>query len=256
MSKISGVAPCSDHRWHRKVAGCLNHEMRRPRSRRTAGVGWRGPSLAAFSGSRVMKARELLEAGKLTAAIEALNGELKAKPNDLPGRTILFELLCYAGDLARAERQLDVIGHQGGGAEAAIGVRFYQNLLAAEKARTRLFSEGVRPGSCWSPPPRSRSIWRRWIGSARADRAKRGPCWTGRPRRGPRSGVSWGGTTSTNSATPTTCWPPSSRSSRRPDISGSPGNRSNSWRSPRPGPCATSSGRRRISPRSTGRWAR
>jgi type VI secretion system protein ImpE len=46
-----------------------------------------------------MNARELLEAGKLTAAIEALNGELKARPNDLPGRTILFDLLCYAGDL-------------------------------------------------------------------------------------------------------------------------------------------------------------
>ena len=72
-----------------------------------------------------------------------------------PARTILFELLCYAGDLARAERQLDVIGHQGGGAEAAIGVRFYQNLLAAEKARTRLFAEGVRPRFLLEPPPRS-----------------------------------------------------------------------------------------------------
>ena len=100
-----------------------------------------------------MNARELLEAGRLTAAIEALNGELKARPNDLPGRTILFDLLCYAGDLTRAERQLDVIGHQGGGAEAAIGVRFYQNLLAAEKARTRLFAEGVRPRFLLEPPP-------------------------------------------------------------------------------------------------------
>ena len=34
-----------------------------------------------------------------------------------------------------------------GGAEAAIGVRFYQNLLSAEKVRTRLFAEGVRPRS-------------------------------------------------------------------------------------------------------------
>ena len=100
-----------------------------------------------------MNARELLEAGKLTAAIEALNGELKARPNDLPGRTILFDLLCYAGDLTRAERQLDVIGHQAGGAEAAIGVRFYQNLLAAEKARTRLFAEGVRPRFLLERPP-------------------------------------------------------------------------------------------------------
>src|SRR3954452_15434840 len=99
-----------------------------------------------------MQAKELLEAGRLTAAIESLNGELKARPNDLPGRTVLFDLLCYAGDLARAERQLDVIGHQSGGAEAAIGVRFHQNLLAAEKARTRLFSEGVRPRFLLQPP--------------------------------------------------------------------------------------------------------
>jgi type VI secretion system protein ImpE len=99
-----------------------------------------------------MNARELLEAGRLSAAIEALNGELKARPNDLAGRTILFDLLCYAGDLTRAERQLDVIGHQSGGAEAAIGVRFYQNMLAAEKARTRLFAEGVRPRFLLEPP--------------------------------------------------------------------------------------------------------
>ncbi len=100
-----------------------------------------------------MNARELLEAGRLTAAIETLSGELKARPNDLPGRTLLFDLLCYAGDLTRAEKQLDVIGHQGGGAEAAIGVRFYQNLLAAERARTRLFSGGVRPRFLLEPPP-------------------------------------------------------------------------------------------------------
>ena len=99
-----------------------------------------------------MNAKALLEAGRLTAAIEVLNGELKTRPNDLPARTLLFDLLLYAGDLTRAERQLDVIGHQGGGAEAAIGVRFSQNLLAAEKARARLFAEGVRPRFLLEPP--------------------------------------------------------------------------------------------------------
>jgi hypothetical protein len=98
-----------------------------------------------------MKAKELLNAGQLTAAIEQLNQEVRSHPTDSHLRTFLFELLCYVGGYQRAERQLDVIGMQE--ATAEVGVQVYRNILAADGARRRLFSEGLRPGFLFDPPP-------------------------------------------------------------------------------------------------------
>lgn len=95
-------------------------------------------------------AKELLDAGKLSAAIEELTREVKANPTDIWRRTFLFELFCFAGELDRAERQLDVIGHQS--AQAEVGVQVYRNLLKAERARARLFSDGLQPHFLAEPP--------------------------------------------------------------------------------------------------------
>jgi hypothetical protein len=54
-------------------------------------------------------ARELFDAGKLNNAIEALGAELRERPTDLHRRTFLFELLCFAGNWDRADKQLDVL---------------------------------------------------------------------------------------------------------------------------------------------------
>ncbi|HXG18252.1 MAG TPA: type VI secretion system accessory protein TagJ [Methylomirabilota bacterium] len=98
-----------------------------------------------------MTAKELLDAGRLSAAIEQLNKDVKAHPTDARLRTFLFELLCFAGDYQRADRQLEVISHQSTSAE--IGVQLYRNILVAEKARRRFFSEGLRPHFLLAPPP-------------------------------------------------------------------------------------------------------
>lgn len=98
-----------------------------------------------------MKAKELLDAGHLSAAIEQLNQEVKSHPADSRLRTFLFELLCFAGDYQRAERQLDVIGQQE--ATAEVGIQVYRNVLVTESARRRLFSEGLRPSFLFDPPP-------------------------------------------------------------------------------------------------------
>ena len=98
-----------------------------------------------------MKAKELLDAGQLSAAIEQTNQEVRSHPTDSRQRTFLFELLCFAGDYQRAERQLDVIAQQQ--ARAEVGVWVYRNVLVAERARHRLFSEGLRPGFLCDPPP-------------------------------------------------------------------------------------------------------
>jgi len=97
-----------------------------------------------------MTAEKLLEAGHLSAAVEQLNQEVRSRPSDIQRRTFLFELLCFTGDGQRAERQLDVLGHQS--ATAEIGVQVYRHILIAEQARQRLFSEGVHPNFLFPPP--------------------------------------------------------------------------------------------------------
>jgi type VI secretion system protein ImpE len=96
-------------------------------------------------------AKELLDAGHLSAAVEQVNQEVRLHPIDSRLRTFLFELLCFAGDFQRAERQLDVISQQD--AKAEVGVQVYRNVLIAEKARRRLFAEGLCPRFLFDPPP-------------------------------------------------------------------------------------------------------
>ncbi|MHB8971790.1 MAG: type VI secretion system accessory protein TagJ [Pirellulaceae bacterium] len=97
-----------------------------------------------------MTANELFQAGKLDEAIQAVTAEIKAKPAATERRTLLFELLCFAGQFDRAEKQLDVIAKQDADAEWAVQV--YQNILAAERDRRRLFSDGLRPEFLLNPP--------------------------------------------------------------------------------------------------------
>lgn len=96
------------------------------------------------------QAKELFAAGKLNEAIQALLLEVKANPGDASRRTFLFELSCLAGDWERAERQLDVIGHQS--AEAELGVMVYRANINAERERRRVFAEGVQPHFLREPP--------------------------------------------------------------------------------------------------------
>lgn len=98
-----------------------------------------------------MTASELFQAGKLSEAIQAATAEIKAAPAATDRRTLLFELLCFAGNLDRAEKQLDFIAQQDARSEWAVQV--YQNILAAERSRRRLFSDGLRPGFLLDPPP-------------------------------------------------------------------------------------------------------
>ncbi len=95
--------------------------------------------------------KALFDAGKLEEATQALLAEVKANPSDPARRTFLFELSCFAGDWARAEKQLDVIGHQS--AEAELGVMVYRANIAAEQERERVFSDGVQPHFLKEPPP-------------------------------------------------------------------------------------------------------
>jgi type VI secretion system protein ImpE len=95
-------------------------------------------------------AKELLNASALQAAINEQTGKVKANPTDTRQRTFLFELLLFAGDWERAERQMEAIAHQG--MEAGLGVQVYRDNIEAERSRRRLFSDGLHPHFISEPP--------------------------------------------------------------------------------------------------------
>ena len=96
------------------------------------------------------QARALFDAGQLNAAIGELTRDVKAHPADTSLRTFLFELLCFAGEWDRAEKSLDVLGHQD--MKAEIGVQVYRNNIKAERDRRKLFSDGLQPHFLTEPP--------------------------------------------------------------------------------------------------------
>jgi type VI secretion system protein ImpE len=89
------------------------------------------------------EAKMKLDSGDLSGAVEAALRLVKTNPTNATARTFLFELSCFAGDWDRAEKQLDVIGHQD--ANAMMGSLIYRQNFKAERDRMRLFSDGVKP---------------------------------------------------------------------------------------------------------------
>jgi type VI secretion system protein ImpE len=84
-----------------------------------------------------MNATELFRAGKLSESIRAIGEEIRQNPLDAKRRTFLFELLCFAGEWERGEKQLDALAQ--GGANAELGVLLYRSALHAERERQQFF---------------------------------------------------------------------------------------------------------------------
>jgi type VI secretion system protein ImpE len=79
------------------------------------------------------RARELYREGRLGEAIGSLQTYLRDRPSDTAARVFLFELLCFAGDFARAGRQLYALSSNDG--EHKNLVALYGAALEAETAR-------------------------------------------------------------------------------------------------------------------------
>ena len=90
-----------------------------------------------------MNPKELYQAGRLNDAIKALSAELRDNPTDVRRRTFLFELLCFAGEYERADKQLEVLSQAG--PESELGVLVYRSALFAERQRQDMFSRGEFP---------------------------------------------------------------------------------------------------------------
>lgn len=98
-----------------------------------------------------MTATQLFETGKLAEAVTAIGEEIKKHPLDESRRWFLCELLCFVGNLDRADKQLDLISTQD--PKAIAGTALFRQLVRAELAREEFFREGRVPEFLGLPGP-------------------------------------------------------------------------------------------------------
>jgi len=96
-----------------------------------------------------MTARQLFQAGQLDEAIEALGVEVRDHPTDAQRRAFLFELLCFAGNFDRAEKQLSALGR--GTQHAEMGALLYHAAIHADRLRQKMFEEASFPATAAGP---------------------------------------------------------------------------------------------------------
>src|SRR5579864_8756672 len=111
---------------------------------------WSSEARGDLSEVLPMNAKELFEAGDLKEAITTAAEDVKKNPTDIAKRTFFCELVCLSGDLERADRQLDLLGHQD--PQFMVGVSLFRQLVRAETARQDFYNSG-RPPEFLAPPP-------------------------------------------------------------------------------------------------------
>ena len=87
-----------------------------------------------------MRAEELFREGESRRAIQNLGSELRDDPSNARKRTFLFELLCFAGEYDRAEKQLDLLGDQN--KDAMLASLLHRGAINAERTRQDMFRTG------------------------------------------------------------------------------------------------------------------
>jgi type VI secretion system protein ImpE len=83
------------------------------------------------------------EEGRLQDAIAAAVDSVRAEPTNAAARRFLCELLCFSGELDRAERQLEILAAQD--PESTVYTVVSRGLIAAERARRALYDDAVVP---------------------------------------------------------------------------------------------------------------
>jgi type VI secretion system protein ImpE len=98
-----------------------------------------------------VRAQEYYQAGQLKEALAAATEDVKGHPNDFAPRMFLIELSCIAGDLERADKHLDVLGHQD--PQAIPAVQVLRQIVRAEQARQDFYTKGALPEFVGQPSP-------------------------------------------------------------------------------------------------------
>ncbi len=102
-----------------------------------------------MSASSMASAESLYASGRLEEAIAQLGNNLRNEPANAQLRSFLFELLSFAGDYTRADKQLAALAAAGPAAEA--GVATYRAALEAERVREHMFTSGDFPRTATLP---------------------------------------------------------------------------------------------------------
>ena len=97
-------------------------------------------------------AAELYKSGQLAEAVAAAGDEVKRHPAEVGKRGFLAELLCFAGDFERADKQLDAISEMD--PQTAVGISLFRQLIRAEQSRQQFHAEGRLPEFLAPPSPR------------------------------------------------------------------------------------------------------
>jgi type VI secretion system protein ImpE len=87
--------------------------------------------------------QDLLRSGKLTEAREAALQFVKRHPADTQARGLLAQVLLFAGELERADKQFEMVGQQD--AASLYAVTAMRRLLKGEMARQSCFTQGSPP---------------------------------------------------------------------------------------------------------------
>jgi type VI secretion system protein ImpE len=90
-----------------------------------------------------VEAKERFREGDLAGAIAAQVEHVRSHPADRSARAYLFGLYCFAGDLERAERQLDAMSE--GDPRVDAGILVYRHLLLSEATRQDTFRGKAKP---------------------------------------------------------------------------------------------------------------
>jgi type VI secretion system protein ImpE len=98
-----------------------------------------------------MNPREAYRAGDLKGAIAGMNEEVRQHPTDTSRRGFLCELLCFAGELDRADKLLDTLAAQD--PQSTLGIAAFRHLIRAEQARQQFHTEGRLPEFLGQPSP-------------------------------------------------------------------------------------------------------
>jgi type VI secretion system protein ImpE len=107
--------------------------------------------------TRIESGKELFDAGSLSPAIAAATDEVRRQPADMQRRLFLAELLCFQGEIERADNQLDVIIRQ---QPDALVVLQFRQVLRGEKHREECRSAGRPPAFLAEPPEHVRLLLR------------------------------------------------------------------------------------------------
>jgi type VI secretion system protein ImpE len=91
------------------------------------------------------EAELLFRGGRLSEALQSLQGYLRDNPAVREARVFLFELLLFEGELDRAGKQLALLAADS--KETGFGVAFYAAALNAEKERRSYYQQESQPSA-------------------------------------------------------------------------------------------------------------